>query len=179
MVLQEAQLMLCVDIVLKRFHVGQPVRIPVIILMGEKPALIAAHRLLDEAGGDLHRFLVIGRIDEIPPRAQCVLGEGDELFVFDYVPDKHILERVMSFAIDAGAGTTLIADQVDVQLVNRADAVIVVNRGEINFKNSMAVPIAFANLLILTIELIGGEAVQADLRNIEEKREKYGLSYFK
>jgi DNA-binding MurR/RpiR family transcriptional regulator len=62
--------------------------------------------------------------------------------------------------------------------VNSADSVIVVNRGEINFKNSMAVPMAFANLLILTIELIGGERIQADLMEIEEKREKFGLSYF-
>jgi len=106
------------------------------------------------------------------------LGEGDVLLVFDYLPSAKILDRVMSYAGDAGADVILIADQLDVQLVNRADTVVVVNRGEINFKNSMAVPMAFVNLLILTIELVGGEKTQADLRNIEEKREKYGLSYF-
>jgi DNA-binding MurR/RpiR family transcriptional regulator len=97
---------------------------------------------------------------------------------FDYLPKNTILERVLKYAEDAGAGSILVSDQLDVRLVNSADSVIVVNRGEINFKNSMAVPMAFANLLILTIELIGGERIQADLMEIEEKREKFGLSYF-
>lgn len=105
------------------------------------------------------------------------LKSGDLLLVFDYLPKKTILERVLSFASDAGARTILIADQVDVRLVNRADTVVVVNRGEINFKNSMAVPMAFANLLLLTVELLGAETVQSELKGIEEKREKYGLSY--
>lgn len=106
------------------------------------------------------------------------IGEGDQLMAFDYLPKNTILERVLKYAEDAGAGSILVSDQLDVRLVNSADSVIVVNRGEINFKNSMAVPMAFANLLILTIELIGGERIQADLMEIEEKREKFGLSYF-
>jgi DNA-binding MurR/RpiR family transcriptional regulator len=103
---------------------------------------------------------------------------GDQLLAFDYLPKKDILERVMSYAADAGAGSILVSDQVDVRLVNSADTVIVVNRGEINFKNSMAVPMAFANLLLLTIELIGGDQIHADLMNLEDKRERFGLSYF-
>ncbi len=106
------------------------------------------------------------------------MESGDQLLAFDYLPDKSMIEKVLVYAADAGAGSILIADQVDVRLVNRADTVIVVNRGEINFKNSMAVPMAFANLLILTIELIGGERIQEGLMDIEEKREKFGLSYF-
>lgn len=106
------------------------------------------------------------------------LGPGDELLVFDYLPKKRMLEGVVSFAADAGAGTILIADQVDVGLVNTARTIVLVNRGELDFKNSMAVPMAFANLLLLAVELVGGEQLQSSLKDIEEKRESYRLSHF-
>ncbi|HUZ17366.1 MAG TPA: MurR/RpiR family transcriptional regulator [Spirochaetia bacterium] len=104
------------------------------------------------------------------------IREGDLLLVFEYVPESDICLRVMDRASDAGAHIILVTEPVDVPLVNRADSVIVVNRGELGFKNSMAVPMSFANLMLLTIELVGGKRIADDLKTLEETRERYALS---
>ena len=47
---------------------------------------------------------------------------------------------------------------------------IYVNRGDIEFKNSMAVPMNFANLLLLAVELSGGDKLKEKLKELENRR---------
>jgi DNA-binding MurR/RpiR family transcriptional regulator len=107
------------------------------------------------------------------------MGSKDFLVIFEYSTESGIYERVMDYAAAAGAGILLVTDYLNVGLVNRADLVAVVARGEVGFKNSMAVPMAFVNLLTLTIELVGHEKTQHDLKSLEEMRERYAFSYAK
>ncbi len=104
------------------------------------------------------------------------MNPADVLLVFEYQPEAEIFARIMGCAAEIGAYIILVTDPVDVRLVSRADMVIVVNRGEVGFKNSMAVPMSFANLLLLAVELSAGEGATEKLKRLEETRERYALS---
>ena len=62
---------------------------------------------------------------------------------------------------------------VDPVLAEISDRLIYVNRGDIEFKNSMAVPMNFANLLLLAVELAGGETLKNNLKKLEERRDEF------
>ncbi len=106
------------------------------------------------------------------------MDKNDLLLVFHYFPESKIFEGVMRLAKDAGATVILITGSIYLNLVSLSNKVLFINRGDIEFKNSMAVPMTFANLLLLTVELLGGEDVKKELKYLEEKRDRYALAYF-
>jgi len=55
--------------------------------------------------------------------------------------------------------------------------VVYINRGDIEFKNSMALPMTFSNLILLTVEM-KGRSIKEYLRDLEKRREKYNLSFY-
>ncbi|RKX86806.1 MAG: hypothetical protein DRP57_00625 [Spirochaetes bacterium] len=102
---------------------------------------------------------------------------GDLVLIFNYLPEPDIIEKVMKYCKDEGASIVLITGSIYLSLAPYPDRVIYVKRGEIGFKNSMAVPMAFANLILLSVELTGGEKVSGYLKNLEEKRDEYKLLF--
>jgi len=97
----------------------------------------------------------------------------DLLLVFHYFPEPETTYNVMKFSKDAGARVFVVTDTMIVGLAETADRIFFVERGSMGFKNSMAVPMHFVNLLILTLEFIGGTPFQEQLRELEEKRVRY------
>ncbi|NOY07270.1 MAG: MurR/RpiR family transcriptional regulator [Spirochaetes bacterium] len=105
------------------------------------------------------------------------VNNDDLLLVFNYLPEPAVVEKVMHYSRDAGASVVLITGSIYLSLASYSDRVIYINRGEIEFKNSMAVPMAFANLVLLAVELAGGEMINSYLKDLEEKREEYKLLF--
>ncbi len=110
--------------------------------------------------------------DELYP-----IGEKDLFFVFNYTTEPLLVERAMAFAKNRNAVVILITGSMYLSLASFADRVIYINRGDIEFKNSMAVPMSFANLLLLTVELRGKKDFREYLRKLEEEREEFKLSF--
>ena len=123
---------------------------------------------------DVH--LVENNIQHIAEELYPV-NNDDLLLVFNYLPEPAVVEKVMRYSWDAGASVVLVTGSIYLSLASYSDRVIYINRGEIEFKNSMAVPMAFANLVLLAVELAGGEMINSYLKDLEEKREEYKLLF--
>ena len=72
----------------------------------------------------------------------------------------------------------MITEQVFPHLVNLADHVVYIDRGDIEFKNSMALPMTFTNLILLAVELKGTDTAERYLKDLEKRREMYNLSFY-
>jgi len=101
------------------------------------------------------------------------IGDKDFLLVFHYYPDRQTTYNAMQLAKDSGAQVFVVTDTMIVDLAETADRIFFVERGSMGFKNSMAVPMHFVNLLILNIEYFGGPLFRDQLRELEEKRVSY------
>ncbi|MFP4644474.1 MAG: MurR/RpiR family transcriptional regulator [Spirochaetales bacterium] len=99
------------------------------------------------------------------------MREGDLLLVFSYVREHETVLSVMRHAMNCDATVVVVSDNVLVDLATIADRTLYVERGLVGFKNSMAVPMSFANMVLLAVELIGGEALQQSLKDTETIRE--------
>ena len=106
------------------------------------------------------------------------MKENDLLIVFNYFTKDNIFDKVMSWGKDAGCRIIMITERVYPHLVNLADHVFYIDRGDIQFKNSMAIPMTFANLILLAVEMKGTDTVEGYLKNLEKRRETFGLSDF-
>lgn len=104
------------------------------------------------------------------------IREGDLLIVFHYFPERERTHGIMKVARDGGARVMLVTDTILVEHAELVERAFFVERGSMGFRNSMAVPMHFVNLVILAIELIGGEEYKNRLRELETRREDYGLS---
>ncbi len=103
---------------------------------------------------------------------------GDLIIIFNYFAREDIFSSIMKWAKDSGCKIIMITEQVYPHLVNLADHVVYIDRGDIEFKNSMALPMTFANLILLAVEMTGTDTVEGYLKDLEKKREKYKLSFY-
>lgn len=99
------------------------------------------------------------------------------LIVFDYSLNPKRTMQVMRFAHDRGARVFLVTGTVILDYISLVDHTFYVERGSMRLKSSMAVPMMFANLVILTLELLGGEEVREALRESEKERDAYQLGW--
>lgn len=100
---------------------------------------------------------------------------GDTLLVFCYSRNREAVLPVMRFARERGLTIDVVSDTVLVDFVGTADRSVFVERGGVGFKNSMATPMTFANIVLLAVELAGGEKLQEELGELERAREAYAL----
>lgn len=107
-------------------------------------------------------------LDDLGP-----LGPNDMLLTFFYTQDKDVVLRLFEHCRSRRAATALITGALDPELYDRADYHIFVPRGQWNFKNSMAAPLTFAQILLLTVELLGGAELQLRLKNLEATRKGF------
>lgn len=101
----------------------------------------------------------------------------DVMLVFHYLHEGAKEKNIMEMTREAGARVIMVTEYIHHQFVEWADRILYVNRGEIGFKNSMAVPMHFANLLLLSVEFVRGPECQETLKELENKRDKYDLSF--
>jgi DNA-binding MurR/RpiR family transcriptional regulator len=99
------------------------------------------------------------------------------LIVFDYSLNPKRTVQVMRFAHDRGARVFLVTGTIIIDYIALVEQTFYVERGSMRMKSSMAVPMMFANLLILTLELLGGEELREALREGEKDRETYQLGW--
>jgi hypothetical protein len=59
-------------------------------------------------------------------------------------------------------------------LYRRATHHLFVPRGQWNFKNSLAAPMAFAQILLLAVEFLGGPDLYHRLKSLESTRKGFG-----
>lgn len=98
------------------------------------------------------------------------IGKDDLLLTFFYTQDQTFIRKVFSYSDKRGGTNLLITGKLDAELVSASAQTIFVPRGQINFKNSMAVPMWFANVLLLAVELLSGNPLQEHLRSLEAAR---------
>ena len=94
-------------------------------------------------------------------------GPQDVFLTFHYTQDSDTLLRVMNIFRENSAFRIFISGSLSPQLCRMADISIYVPRGSIQFKNSMAVPMAFAQMLLLGIELTGGKQTSLTLKKLD------------
>ncbi|MBI9104417.1 MAG: MurR/RpiR family transcriptional regulator [Spirochaetales bacterium] len=100
------------------------------------------------------------------------IKESDCLIDFHYTQPGELINDLLSFSKKQGAYSVLITGKLDTDLVPLANQSIFVPRGQISFKNSMGVPMWFANFLLLAVELKAGEPLQEHLKELEKIRIK-------
>jgi DNA-binding MurR/RpiR family transcriptional regulator len=104
-------------------------------------------------------------MDDLSP-----VGPGDAFLIFNYTQDHATLCAAMDFCRSRGAVVILVTGFLEPELCRRADLRLFVPRGKLEFKNSMAMPMAFAQVLLLGIEYQGGPSFAAKLRSIGMQR---------
>lgn len=137
---------------------------------GFLPAQYLAQRLR-RAG--LRALLVGGdrihALDDLGP-----LGSGDAFIVFNYTQDQGWIGELLTLVRRRGGVTVLVTGTPNPELYDLAVHHLFVPRGQWTFKNSMAVPLAFAHLVLLAVEWLGGEGIQTTLKNLESTRQGVG-----
>ncbi len=139
-------------------------------IIGPGTAMYPAHYLSQRLRRYQIASVLIGQdsshhLDELFP-----ITERDLLLVFHYTDRDEWLLPVLKFAGDRGTLRMLVSATIHPSYVEESDKFIHVPRGELHFKNSMAVPMAFANLLLLALEIARGEDVRERLKNLEKAR---------
>jgi len=111
-------------------------------------------------------------LDDLAP-----LGPRDLLLTFFYTQDPLMVADILDYVRQRGARSALITGTPDPELFSRTDHHLFVPRGQWNFKNSLAGPMAFAQILLLAVELLGGEELRQGLERLESTRKSFGSRY--
>ena len=145
-------------------------------IIGPGTAMYPAHYLSQRLRRYQIASVLIGQdsshhLDELFP-----ITDRDLLLVFHYTDRDEWLLPVLKFAGNRGALRMLVSATIHPSYVEESDEFLHVPRGELHFKNSMAVPMAFANLLLLALEIARGEDVRERLKNLETAREAWNTA---
>lgn len=97
-------------------------------------------------------------------------GKGDLLLLFHYSDRDDWLWPVLRLAHQSSIETLLFSGVIHPDYVKGVNAFFHIPRGEMNFKNSMAVPMFFANQILLSYELIYKSEAESHLTELEESR---------
>jgi len=101
-------------------------------------------------------------LDDLIPLRQ------DDLFLsFDYTQDEKILRQILEICVQKKAKSLLVTGGLKPELCRLVQEHVFVPRGSLSFKNSMAVPMAFAQMLLLCIELLGNEKTENALKDLD------------
>lgn len=147
---------------------------PSVCLYAEGSGFLPAHYLSQRLrrcglsvaliGGD--RPHVLDDLAQVRPR--------DVFLTFFYTQDGPLMADILDFVKTRGAISVLVTGTPDPELYRRADHHLFVPRGQWNFKNSLAAPMAFAQILLLTVEYLGGPELQTRLKDLESTRKRFG-----
>lgn len=108
------------------------------------------------------------RIDELYPASG-----NDMMIIFHYTEEDKWLSPILDFAGKRNIFRVLVSAIIHPRYINESDVFFHVPRGELNFKNSMALPMAFSNMLLLALENAGGEEIQKKLKGLEIARSEW------
>lgn len=138
-----------------------------VYIYGDGTGFYPGHYLAQRLRSCGIRALLTGTDREHALEDLVPVARGDVFLSFYYTQDSAALERAMEFAANRGAEVLLITGFLEPKLCRHARQHLFVPRGQLNFKNSMAVPMAFAHVLLMAVELLGGEKLTRNLKQIE------------
>ena len=98
------------------------------------------------------------------------LGQRDALFLFHYSDRDDWLWPILDLARERDAWTLLVSGTIHPDYVAAVTEFVHVPRGELQFKNSIAVPMHFANLILLACELLYRQETEEQLAALEDTR---------
>jgi len=98
------------------------------------------------------------------------LSEGDTLILFFYSDKDLWLRPLLKFCAERKARSVLISGIIHPDFVTLSDYFFHVPRGELSFKNSMALPMYFSNMLLLAMDVLYKDSSEKDLADLESLR---------
>ncbi len=149
----------------RRIHAARTV-----FVMGPSTGRYPAHYLAQRLPRYGKTALLVPQDMRHVPDMLHVVTDEDALVLFHYSDDDQWLSQALDPRNKSDTWTVLISAVIHPTYVDASDAFVHVPRGEMEFKNSMAVPMHFANLLLLTYELLFRDEVDAELSQLESTR---------
>lgn len=141
-----------------------------VFVMGPSTGRYPAHYLAQRLPRYGKTALLVQQDMRHVPDMLHVMTERDILILFHYSDDDQWLSRALDPRTKGETWTALVSAVIHPTYVDASDAFVHVPRGEMEFKNSMAVPMHYANLLLLTYELLFRDEVDAELIQLESTR---------
>ncbi|MFP4551061.1 MAG: MurR/RpiR family transcriptional regulator [Spirochaetales bacterium] len=141
-----------------------------VAVVGQSTGHLAAHYLSQRLSRYGVATTLFSQDERHLPEALHPLTSEDILIAFHYSDDDTWLYRLAQTRAARGSWTAVISATIHPDYVDGADLFVHVPRGEIGFKNSMAVPLHFANLILLSYELIYRDEVNEHLTKLESTR---------
>lgn len=139
-------------------------------VMGQSTGHLVAEYLAHRLSRYGLATMLVSRDERHLPEALHALSSDDVLVVFHYSDNDARLYQLAATKQQRKGFTVLVSATIHPDYVDSADLFVHVPRGEIGFKNSMAVPMHFANLVLLAYELIYRDEVDAYLTQLESTR---------
>ena len=147
-----------------------------VCVMGSSTGRYPAHYLAQR----LSRYRITTTIVPQDPRhipdTLHQLSREDCAIVFHYSDTNQELQAALHAIADHGTWSVLVSAMIHPDYVGLSDRFIHVPRGGMHFKNSMAVPMHFANLLLLSYEMLFREEVEQHLSSLETTRREWSTS---
>lgn len=144
-----------------------------IYLAGEGTGTYPAHYLYQRLRRYGIRTVFIDQDPRHVPDAVHPMKKGDVLMAFHYSDSDAWLRPLTALAAQRGAWTLIASATIHPDYVDSSSRFIHVPRGELQFKNSMAVPMHFANLVLLAYEMLERETAETHLESLEEIRKAW------
>lgn len=141
-----------------------------VFVMGPSTGRYPAHYLAQRLPRYGKTALLVQQDMRHVPDMLHVMTDEDVLILFHYSDDDQWLSRALDPRTKGDTWTALVSAVIHPTYVDASDAFVHVPRGEMEFKNSMAVPMHYANLLLLTYELLFRGEVDAELIQLESTR---------
>jgi len=141
-----------------------------ILTMGRSTGHYPAHYLWQRLSRYGLKASLVSQDERHLAEALHSIGSEDVVLLFQYSDDDAWLYQVARVLSDRGSWTALVSASIHPDYVDAVDLFIHVPRGEIGFKNSMAVPMHFANLVLLVYELVYRDEADEQLTTLESTR---------
>lgn len=137
---------------------------------GEGTGYYPAHYLAQRLRRYGRQALMVTQDPSHRPDLLHPMGSDDALFLFHYSDNDAWLWPLLDLARKRSVWTLLVSATIHPDYVAGASCFLHVPRGEFQFKNSIAVPMHFANLILLACELIYRNEVKEQLTALESTR---------
>lgn len=141
-----------------------------IYIFGEGTGYYPAHYLSQRLRRYGRRTILVGQDPSHRPDTLHPLGPEDALLLFNYADEDRWLWPFFDLARERAAWTLLVSGTIHPDYVARANRFIHVPRGEVQFKNSVAAPMHFANLMLLACEVLYRQETKEQLLGLETTR---------
>lgn len=141
-----------------------------IYLTGEATGQYPAHYLYQRMRRYGLQTLLIEQDPRHIPDILHPTGADDLLMLFHYSDRNDWLWPLLSASAKKGISTIVISDTIHPDFVSLSDMFMHIPRGDLHFKNSMSVPMHFANQILLSYELLYEDSIESQLTDLEEFR---------